>query len=101
MAGGGIPALHWNMLSWLELGYSRVLRGLRLRRVGRAVNGGCMLVFFFVERLHVLWVVSGGSLVELAALCRRALLYGLGVWELGVGWFGVGVWVGVCVVLLG
>ena len=69
MVGGGIHALHWNMLRLLEHGCSRVLRGLRLRRVGRVVNDGCMLGFF---RAEVAWVVGDGSLRGLVALCRRA-----------------------------
>ena len=76
VAGGGIHALHWNMLSWLEFGCFRVLRGLRLRWVGRVVSGGCMLGFV---RGEIAWVVGGGSLGELIALCRRAILFGLGV----------------------
>ena len=43
--------------------------------------------------------MDGGSLGELVAFCRRAFYYGLGVKELGVGWFKVNVWVGVCVLL--
>ena len=85
VAGGGIHALHWNMLSWLELGRSRVLCGFRLRRAERVVSGGCMLGIVCGK------VVGGGSLGELFALCRRALLCGLGVGELGFGWFGYGV----------
>jgi len=45
VVGGGIYALHWNMLSWLRLGCSRVLCGLRFRRVGRVVSGGFMSSF--------------------------------------------------------
>ena len=55
---GGVHALHWNMLSWLGLGCSRVLCGLRLRRVRRVVSGGFMLGFVCGE---VAWAVGGGS----------------------------------------
>ena len=58
VAGGGVHALHWNMLSWLGLGSSRLLCDLRLRRVGRVVSGGFMLGFMCGE---VAWVGGGGS----------------------------------------
>ncbi len=91
VVGGGIHTLHWNMLSCLELGWSQVLCGFRLRRVGRLVSGDCMLGVVCGK------AVGGGSVGELFALCWRALLCGLGVEELGLGWFGyeVGVWAGV------
>jgi len=39
------------------------------------------MVGFF--RREVAWIVGGGSLVELVAFCRRAILYGwvFGSWE--------------------
>ena len=89
VSGGGIHALHWNMLSWLELGCSRGLRGLRIRRAGRAVSGGCTLGFV---RGDVACVVGGGSLGGLVAFCRRVFIWvgclGIGsglVWGRGMG----------------
>ena len=45
--------------------------------------------------------MGGGSLSGLVAFCRRAFLYGLSVWEWGVGCFEIGVTVGGCVLLQG
>jgi len=60
VAGGGIRALHWNMLSWLELDCFRELRGLRLY-VSDGLGGLLMVVVCWVlcvERLHGLWAVG-------------------------------------------
>ncbi len=57
-----------------------------------------MLVFM---RAEFAWVVGGGSLSGLVAFCRRDFLCVVSVGECGVGWFEVGVWVSVCVLLRG
>jgi len=50
VVGDGFHALHWNMLSWLEVGRCTwVLRGLRRQWVVRDVSGGCMLVLLRME----------------------------------------------------
>ena len=71
VVGAGIHALYWNMLSLLELGCSRVLLGLHLRQIGRAVNGVCMLSYL---RAEVAWVVGLGSVRRLVAF-SDGLLY--------------------------
>ena len=77
-----------------------MLRDLRLRQVGRAVSGSFMLGFVSGKVVGLgFWAM--GLWVSWMRFVDMLFIWVGRVCLLGVGWFGVGVWVGVCVLFAG